>query len=65
MQSPIVIHLHIILDDEWYDSIPETLFEEDQPSYTTVSILKRMNLLKAIMKIQQIVEGHCFQISIV
>lgn len=42
MQSPIIKHLHIVFDDERYDSIAQALLEENQSSYAAVSILERM-----------------------
>ena len=65
MQSPIIKHLHIVFDDEWYDFIPQALFEEDQSSYAAIPVLKRMNRFKPVMKLQQIVKSNCFQLLIV
>ena len=50
MQSPIIKHLHIVFDDEWYDFIPQALFEEDQSSYAAIPVLKRMNRFKPVAK---------------
>ena len=52
LQATVIVHLHIIFNNEGHDSIPKTFFEKDQSSHTAVSILEWMDRLKLIMKVQ-------------
>ena len=65
LQATVIEHLPIIPDNKRYDSVPKAFFEQDQSPYASISILKRMNRLKPIVEVQQVIEGGCFQLSIV
>ena len=43
MQAAVIVHLHIIFYDKWYDSIVQALLKEDQSPHAAVSILKGMD----------------------
>ena len=61
LQSSIVEHLQVILNNEWDDIIFQTFLEHNQPAHTTVTVLKRMDSLKLYMEIQNIFKGlFCF-----
>ena len=62
MQTAVIIQLQIIADDKRHNIMPQTFLEEQQPPNSSVSILKRVDALEAIMKFQQIVKalpGNC------
>ena len=52
LQATVIVHLHIIFNNEGHDSIPKTFFEKDQSSHTAVSISscqdKSQNFFKKI-----------------
>ena len=53
-QAAIVKQFKVISDDEWYDAVCQTLLEHQQAAYTSVTVLKRMNLLEAYMEIEDV-----------
>lgn len=56
METAVVEHLEVIRDNERHDVVPQTLFEEKKPPDPSVSILKRMDGFKGIVKFQQILQ---------
>ena len=39
----------LVVDDKWYDTMPEAFFEHDQTAYTPIAILIRTNTLELHM----------------
>jgi len=60
LQAAIVVHLHIILDDEGYEPVPKTLFKKKQPPYTAISILEWMYFLESAVKINYVLKLFIF-----
>ena len=58
IKAAIREHLHSIIDDKRHDIISQTFLEHDQPTYTTVSILERMDGFKAYMESDNVIQ--CF-----
>ena len=54
MQSPIIEHFQIFINDKWNDIIFQAFLEQNQSADTPVAILKRMDRFKFIMKRNQI-----------
>jgi len=57
LQSTIIEHLQIVLNDERNNIVFQALLKHDQSAHTTVSILKWMNPLKLHMEVQNILKG--------
>ena len=55
-QSTIVEHLEFVCDNERHNAICQAFLEHQQPPNSAVSILKRMNLFEANMKIKDVIE---------
>lgn len=51
MQPSIVEHFEFVGNDEWHNVIGKTLLEHHQTSNTTVSVLKWVNALKALVQV--------------
>ena len=56
-ETAVVEQFQIILDDEWDNVMLETLFKEDQPAYTSVSVLEGMDAFKSYMEGYDILKG--------
>ncbi len=56
-QAAVVEHLDVVLNDKRHDAIPQTFFEKKQAPDSTVAVLERMDTLKAVVKIKQVVKG--------
>lgn len=54
MQVSVIKHLQVVGDDERHDAVCEALFEEEEPTDTTVAILKRMYGFETLMQVEQI-----------
>ena len=48
-ETTVVIHLVLIVNDEWHDTVAEAFAEEDETTNTTVAIQKWMNALEPPM----------------
>ena len=55
-QAAVVKLLVVIVDDEGDDAEGQAVFEEQQASYSSISILEGMNGFKVYMKFEQVVE---------
>lgn len=53
-QTSVIEEFMVILDNEGNHTGSETFLENDQPAGTSVPILKRMDLLKVVVKINDI-----------
>ena len=53
-KSPIIEQFEVIIDDEWHDVVCQTLLEHQQPTYSSITVLKRMNLLESHMEIDNV-----------
>lgn len=63
VQSTIVEHLQVILNDKRYDVVFEAFFEENQSSDATIAILKWVDAFKLIMESNDFFQGmRCFRI---
>jgi hypothetical protein len=60
VETSVIEHLQIVCNDEGDDAISEAFFEHDEASYSTITILKRMNLLETHMKIEDIFKRLLF-----
>ena len=60
LQSTIIEHLQIVLNDERNNIVFQALLKHDQSAHTTVSILEWVNLLKLHMEVQNILKGLFF-----
>ena len=56
LQPAIIEHLKFIADDEGHDVVAQAFLEQNQPTDTPVSVLKRMNPFKTNMKIKNVVQ---------
>ena len=54
VQATVVKHFKVIRNNERYDVVPQTLLEEQKPPDTAISILKRMDGFKGVVKFQQV-----------
>ncbi len=59
-QPTVIEHLQIIFNDERNDIIFQTFLKHNQTSYTTVTVLERMDSLKLNMKIKDILQSLFF-----
>lgn len=57
LQAPVVEHLDVVLDDKRHDVVPQAFFEKEQAPDSAVAVLERMDALKAVVKVKQIVKG--------
>ena len=55
-EASIIEHLQLVCDDKRNDIICQALLEHQQATNTTITVLERMDLLKADMKIENIFE---------
>ena len=53
-QSSVIEQLQFVGDNEWNDATTQALFEHDKTTYSTISILERMNTLKTYMQVKNI-----------
>ena len=53
VQSTIVEHLQVILNDKGNDAVLEAFLEENQSSDTPITVLKGMNSFKLKMEVKQ------------
>ena len=60
LQAAIIIQLEFLVDDERYHVIPQAFFKEKQPPDSAVAVLKRVDPLEAVMKVQQVVKRLLF-----
>ena len=51
LQSTVIEHLQIVLNDERNDIVFQALLKHDQPAHTAVAVLERMNPLKLHMEV--------------
>ena len=54
METPIVEHFEVIRNNERNNIVPQALLEEQKPPDTAISILKRMDGFKGVVKFQQV-----------
>lgn len=54
VKTSVIEHLQFVCDDERYDIISEALLKHNEPSHTSITVLKRMYPLKAHMKIKDV-----------
>ena len=54
METTIVEHFEVIRNNERNNIIPQALLEEQKPPDTAISILKRMDGFKGVVKFQQV-----------
>ena len=54
VEATVVKHFEIVRNNEWHDVVPQTLLEEQKPPDTAISILKRMDGFKGVVKFQQV-----------
>ena len=59
LQAAVVEHLDVVLDDKRHDVVPQTFFEKEQSPDSAVAVLKRMDTLKAVVKVKQIEYASC------
>lgn len=50
LQSTIIEHFQIVLNDKWNDIVFQTLLKNNQSAHTPITILERMDSLKLHMK---------------
>lgn len=50
----------LVVDDKWYDTMPEAFFEHEQSSDATVAIFKGADALKSDMEIKNLVKADKF-----
>lgn len=48
-QSPIIVHLMLVIYHEWHDVMPQTLAKENQTSHSAVAVLERVYAFKTPM----------------
>ena len=53
-QAAVIEHLEFLVDDKRNDIIAQALLEKNQSANTTVSILKRVDMFKAVMEIKDL-----------
>ena len=53
-KSPIIEQFEAVIDDEWHDVVCQTLLEHQQPTYSAITVLKRMNQLESHMEIDNV-----------
>lgn len=56
-KAAIIEELEVVCDDEGDDVVSKAFLEHDDATHATVTILKRMNLLEADVKVEDIFEG--------
>lgn len=57
LQPAIVVELQLLRNDKRHDSVAQALLEQQQTPNATVAVLKkRVDALKPIVKVQQVVE---------
>ena len=54
-ETSVIIHFFRVLDDKRNDTETQTFFQCNQSAYSAVAVLKRMDSLKFVMKINNIV----------
>ena len=57
LQSTVIEHFQIVLNNKWNNIVFQTLLEHNQSSHTTITVLERMNPLKLHMEVQNIRKG--------
>ena len=57
LQSAIIAHLRIVLNDERNNIVFQALLKHKQSAHTPITILERMDSLKLHMKVQNICKG--------
>lgn len=63
VQSTIVEHLQVVLNDKRYNVVFEAFLEENQSPDATVAVLKWVDAFKLIMKSNDFSQGmRCFRI---
>ena len=60
LQSTVIEHFQIVLNNKWNNIVFQTLLEHNQSSHTTITVLERMNPLKLHMEVQNIRKGLFF-----
>ena len=58
VQSTVIKHLQFLRDDKGDDIVLQAFLEHDQPSDTSVAILKRMYQFKALVEVKDILQAH-------
>ena len=56
-EATVVEQLQVILDDKRYYVVLQALLEEDQTTYTAVSVLEGMDAFKSYMKGYDVLKG--------
>ena len=56
-KAAIIEELEVVCDDEGDDVVSKAFLEHDEATHAAVAILKRMNLLEADMKVEDVFEG--------
>ena len=56
LKTAIIKHLQVVRNDERYDTVSQTLLEYYEPSHTPVAVLKRVDHLKALVQIEDILQ---------
>lgn len=62
MQSPVIEHLMLLINDEGHDSVSQAFLKHDESADTAVAILKRMDGFKLHMERKNILQ--CFFFSL-
>ena len=54
VKTSVIEHLQLVCDDERHDIISEALLKHNEPSHTSIAVLKRMYPLKTHMTIKNV-----------